>query len=327
MSRALYLLLLIGFFPHNRVQAQEAIPDTLDWHGYFPLKVNNSWQYYNESWISIIRLEEWYENWTVTEESLIDSMLFYTVKITCDSVYADSTYPYFSPSCIPHEEKQVLIRYDEERANIVERQTITPDSTVEKLWFIYDFDLSAPFYDFDPSEHLPGGGYEYGYEDELRLGGQRLSIPVKHISVVSAIPGGFSFAHSIGFLGSRFDEGGGTSQELVYAQIDGQEYGNFFRVDNDPRPGIAPTLSISAYPNPFRAITTLTIGVGKQVPITVKIIDMLGREVERLIDDKYLLPGKHDIKWAAEKYPAGIYLIELLQGDEERLVHQVILTK
>lgn len=68
------------------------------------------------------------------------------------------------------------------------------------------------------------------------------------------------------------------------------------------------------YPNPFNPTTTISW----QLPVgglqTLKVYDMLGREVATLVNG-YKLAGKHEIKFNASDLPSGIYLYRLKAGN------------
>ncbi|MCK4578653.1 MAG: T9SS type A sorting domain-containing protein, partial [Candidatus Marinimicrobia bacterium] len=50
------------------------------------------------------------------------------------------------------------------------------------------------------------------------------------------------------------------------------------------------------YPNPFNPITTLKFDVPTAGPVELVIYDLLGREINRLVD-RNLEPGYFEIKW------------------------------
>ncbi|MCF8239861.1 MAG: T9SS type A sorting domain-containing protein [Melioribacteraceae bacterium] len=65
--------------------------------------------------------------------------------------------------------------------------------------------------------------------------------------------------------------------------------------------------SLSSYPNPFNAVTTITYSIPEAGQVEIKIYDVLGREVTTLkneIEDA----GKHKINWDANNTSSGIYI-------------------
>jgi glucose/arabinose dehydrogenase len=67
------------------------------------------------------------------------------------------------------------------------------------------------------------------------------------------------------------------------------------------------------YPNPFNASTTIKYGVPGENPITIKIYDILGREILTLVNAKKS-PGYYSVIWDASNYSSGIYFYSLISG-------------
>jgi uncharacterized delta-60 repeat protein len=68
------------------------------------------------------------------------------------------------------------------------------------------------------------------------------------------------------------------------------------------------------YPNPFNANTTIEYGLSKEGFVTLKIYDMLGREVVALVKERQK-PGTHQVTWNANTSPTGVYLYQLQAGE------------
>lgn len=67
------------------------------------------------------------------------------------------------------------------------------------------------------------------------------------------------------------------------------------------------------YPNPFNSSTTISFYVPKKEWVSVKIFDLLGREVETLVSDE-LAPGAYTSQWDASRMPSGVYFYRLQAG-------------
>jgi hypothetical protein len=78
------------------------------------------------------------------------------------------------------------------------------------------------------------------------------------------------------------------------------------------------TFSLSQnYPNPFNPTTELVFSLSVTVRATLKIYDMLGREIATLIDEeKY--PGRYAVKWDAGNVASGVYFYRLIAGSFEQ---------
>jgi hypothetical protein len=85
------------------------------------------------------------------------------------------------------------------------------------------------------------------------------------------------------------------------------------------------------YPNPFNATTTIKYSIpsfahplipskeGKErsdrgVLLTLKIYDVLGKEVATLVNEKQK-PGSYEVEWDASEFSSGVYLYKLRNGD------------
>ena len=63
-------------------------------------------------------------------------------------------------------------------------------------------------------------------------------------------------------------------------------------------------------PNPFNKVTIIEYTIPKKEFVTLKIYDLMGREIETLVN-KEQNSGIYEVYWNAEKYPCGIYLYRL----------------
>lgn len=80
------------------------------------------------------------------------------------------------------------------------------------------------------------------------------------------------------------------------------------------------------YPNPFNPETVITFTLQKPEYVSLKIFDMLGREVKILIDGMKP-PGEYKIKFSVKELPAGIYYYTLRAGENFRQTKKMALVK
>jgi 2',3'-cyclic-nucleotide 2'-phosphodiesterase (5'-nucleotidase family) len=78
------------------------------------------------------------------------------------------------------------------------------------------------------------------------------------------------------------------------------------------------------YPNPFNPETTITIRVLKTAFVTLKVYDLLGREVETLVHQK-LEPGEARVVFHGERLNSGVYAYKLTAGDAVEVKKMVLL--
>jgi hypothetical protein len=65
------------------------------------------------------------------------------------------------------------------------------------------------------------------------------------------------------------------------------------------------------YPNPFNPTTTIRFLVPQLLHVTLKVFDLLGREVATLVDGE-LNPGEHAVVFNAKDLPSGVYFYRLI---------------
>lgn len=64
------------------------------------------------------------------------------------------------------------------------------------------------------------------------------------------------------------------------------------------------------YPNPFNPSTRIVFGVPSQGFVSLRVFDVLGREVATLVDG-VLEPGEHSVEWRAQGMSSGVYIYRL----------------
>jgi hypothetical protein len=79
------------------------------------------------------------------------------------------------------------------------------------------------------------------------------------------------------------------------------------------------------FPNPFNPVTNIRFDVPKQSNVRLSVYDLLGREVEVLVNDN-LKPGTYKVDWQANKYSSGLYFYKLVT-DEFVDVKKMVLVK
>ena len=72
---------------------------------------------------------------------------------------------------------------------------------------------------------------------------------------------------------------------------------------------------ITSYPNPVKNEATITYTLSREGTVTIQVFDLLGRSVQRLVDGIILTPGTYQTHWHAADLPAGLYLVQLRQGN------------
>ncbi|MFN0158230.1 MAG: T9SS type A sorting domain-containing protein [Bacteroidota bacterium] len=68
------------------------------------------------------------------------------------------------------------------------------------------------------------------------------------------------------------------------------------------------------YPNPFNPTTIINYQQAASNWVTLKVFDLLGREVATLVNEKIEV-GEHSVEWNAERLPSGVYYYRLISGN------------
>jgi hypothetical protein len=74
--------------------------------------------------------------------------------------------------------------------------------------------------------------------------------------------------------------------------------------------------TLSNYPNPFNAQTTISFEIPKTEEINLVVYNTLGQKVSTLADGIYP-QGKYDITFDASNYSSGIYFYKLTTGEKQ----------
>ncbi|NUN09987.1 MAG: right-handed parallel beta-helix repeat-containing protein [Ignavibacteriaceae bacterium] len=99
-------------------------------------------------------------------------------------------------------------------------------------------------------------------------------------------------------------------------------------IDSDKNKTMVIPLELSLsenYPNPFNPSTNIRFGIHQRGYVSVKVYDVLGKEVKTLINEE-MEPGSYSVIFNGSEYSSGIYLYELKLKDQ-RIVKKMTLVK
>ena len=112
---------------------------------------------------------------------------------------------------------------------------------------------------------------------------------------------------------------------LTGAIINGIQYGKILQVENPDKNIPIDFRLLQNYPNPFNPATTINFSIPVSARVTLKIFDVLGREVKTLVD-KEMNPGNYSVHWNAGNFASGIYLYRL-KADNYMQTRKLVLLK
>jgi hypothetical protein len=80
---------------------------------------------------------------------------------------------------------------------------------------------------------------------------------------------------------------------------------------DDNRPQLPSAFALEQnYPNPFNPATEIRFQLGHEAEVTLRVFDLAGREVERLLDGR-LSAGEHKTQFDGRALPSGVYFYQL----------------
>ena len=81
---------------------------------------------------------------------------------------------------------------------------------------------------------------------------------------------------------------------------------------------------LSVYPNPFNAEAKIRFDLLKRENVTVKLYDVLGREVKTVVDGMQEM-GRHEVALSVPELASGVYFVRLNTSEQTRMAKIVIL--
>jgi hypothetical protein len=82
---------------------------------------------------------------------------------------------------------------------------------------------------------------------------------------------------------------------------------------------------LNNYPNPFNPSTTIEYKVIKQGGVSIKLLDILGREIAVLVNEEKS-PGTYKFNYNGTGLASGTYLVKMNTGDKQ-LVRKIVMLK
>ena len=130
------------------------------------------------------------------------------------------------------------------------------------------------------------------------------------------------FARNIGMLGS------GKNFWIDSANVNGITFSDipsdFTDIVEDNEPVGTNYILLQNYPNPFNPTTTITYSLAKSSLVTLKIYDLLGREIETLVNEEKQ-GGRYKVNWNAQNIPSGVYFYKITAGEYSKTIKMILL--
>ncbi|MBK8947158.1 MAG: endo-1,4-beta-xylanase [Ignavibacteriae bacterium] len=78
------------------------------------------------------------------------------------------------------------------------------------------------------------------------------------------------------------------------------------------------------YPNPFNPITSINYNIAYTTKVSLKIFDILGREIQTLVNE-VKSPGRYNISFNAQNISSGVYFYQLTAGNFSSIKKLIVL--
>ena len=78
------------------------------------------------------------------------------------------------------------------------------------------------------------------------------------------------------------------------------------------------------YPNPFNPVTNIQYQIVNQGMVSLKVYDMLGREVKTLVNE-IKSPGKYIVSFDASSLSSGVYFYKISAGEFSDVKRMVLI--
>ncbi|MBK7378892.1 MAG: T9SS type A sorting domain-containing protein [Ignavibacteriales bacterium] len=110
--------------------------------------------------------------------------------------------------------------------------------------------------------------------------------------------------------------------EYLWQSWDGSAWRNFIKTSytyipvtsiNEDFSSLTSYSLSNNYPNPFNPSTKINYRIGNESLVQLKVYDVLGNEVARLVDE-YKVSGSYEIEFNASQLSSGIYFYKLRAG-------------
>lgn len=190
-----------------------------------------------------------------------------------------------------------------------------------------DILVRAGFFKFKLFSDLTYGGFSHyrtvwpaDYKLYVTPAGDNSTIVAEYSAELSALKGEAAVVFASGFLSPEDDQNGpafglyaalpdGTVIELPAASG-----GPFAKLNSDDPIRPESFELRQNYPNPFNPTTRISFSLAKAGEVELKVYNVLGQEVETLVDD-YYDAGDHEVLFDASNMASGVYFYKVNAGD------------
>ena len=288
--------------------------DTLDWHRYYPLEIDNTWEYGGlDSYIS-----------TIIGDTLANDHRYF---IRLDSIPAVGTLgPFIHTFYLRYDAAGTVVTLPSLEADTMEVPLPFHYARVDFPDFLAHFDMRTAFGDTlyygapDTLYYVQGG-----YNERLQIGNELVEVDALKCFAGSGIVVWRieCYATDIGFV-----EGGNLwRSDLKYARVGGIEYGSRLSTAVEGAAAVPDQFSIETiYPNPFRGRATVAYRLTKPSSMTIEVFNVLGQRIW-WEETSVQAAGIGGYELQSREWSAGIYLVRLTTERGEQSMRSVVVAE
>ncbi|MFZ1279412.1 MAG: T9SS type A sorting domain-containing protein [Ignavibacteriaceae bacterium] len=282
----------------------KSLPISQDLFEFYPLAVGDYWIYKVIDWSYPYYDEDTYTRKVVSNETLSNNKQYFKIeekyynspytKFVYERIDTSSGMVYrFDSECSNPDSEKVIDDFNSEVGDslLLQRYTMCWDS----IQTYFSEESTLPVF----SEQRETRRFDYNWLEG------HTHLLAKGLGIIN-----MGYGYDFGF----------TNYNLNGCVIDGEVYGDTTFTDVDDEFDLIPTeyKLEQNYPNPFNPSTIISYQLQKAGNVTLKVFDVLGREVATLVDE-YRNAGSYEVEFNASSinhHPAsGIYFYQLKAGE------------
>ncbi|MBT8380515.1 MAG: T9SS type A sorting domain-containing protein [Ignavibacteria bacterium] len=115
-----------------------------------------------------------------------------------------------------------------------------------------------------------------------------------------------------------------TTRTAVYANINGNEYGELVSVKNNRKSNLFDFNLDQNYPNPFNPSTKIKYQISELSFVTLKVFDVLGNETITLVNEEKTA-GNYEVEFNGTELTSGIYFYRIQAGNYVETMKMVLM--
>lgn len=295
------------------LQAKE--PDSLEYAlSFYPLHIDNQWDYYHDGH-GLIPPVKSYKIFQVTGDTLIQGQTYQIIhqRRWYEEFWVDPgvwvfTYELYTYERVDSATANVYAwaaRFDSPREVLIDSLLADEPTELPAYRMIYnshyDYDIMVNDELLTDLVHIENADL-FGTEHQVRTFIQ------DGLNML-----GYKLADGLGIVALHLG-GGGFNSRLVYARINGEEFGEriFTNLDEPKTRPLTVNLHPN-YPNPFNPSTTLRYDLDEPGTVRLEVYDLTGRRVALLVDGP-APAGRHTAVFNAAGLASGFYIARLTAG-------------